>query len=247
LPAIPKGWWNESMLPSTFEIWVPGSQAVLEVNPNISIDVRTAEGKRFLLSEPRPARLAILGEHGRFVIGNMLGELRVWDSASRQSISLLGSHGSRITSLDYCRIVGLIAADASGQIKRWDTQSGAQLASWRGLDVPVQSARLNAKGNIVAALLGSANRNAFERTLVLLDAEKLTVISTSIVDGKTALVLDIENHWTCVGWNGSVAGVHGDRVSEIPKECVESLLFSPTSELFNTSQPFPHAATAVVQ
>ena len=70
----------------------------------------------------------------RVVIGDRLGQVRLWDLSAGVPVSLIGRHTAPVSSLDYHEDSGLVSADDAGSVMRWDLQSGQVLAADGGFD-----------------------------------------------------------------------------------------------------------------
>ncbi len=115
---------------------------------------------------------------GRIVIGDQPGKLRLWDLNAGMPVSLIGQHQSAVTSLAYHPSEGLISADESGSVIRWDLQSGQILATWSASSGPVQSIRYSSEGELLAILTGRWNENPDVQKLHFVDSVSLTDVST---------------------------------------------------------------------
>jgi len=237
LPEPPQGWWNRSAESTTFEFPLEFDHSVLKVHPMHSLHYVLKAGRGRLQSqhwipEREPTAMLTLHEGKRLILANRYGELRIWDTQSQQSVSLLGSHQSPIQSIAYQPEHGLLAADQQGNLLRWDVQSGAIQASWSSEGVPIQSVRFNRTGSMFAIVLGDwKQQNEQGATVVIFDSASMTQYDRFHISSPVAILVANNNEWLSIDWNGEVGRL--DRFSMtlssigiIPKSDLMRMLFT---------------------
>ena len=181
---------------------------------------------RHWIPEREPTAMLALHEGKRLILANRHGELRVWDTQSQQSVSLLGSHQSPIQSIAYHPEHGLLAADQQGNLLRWDVQSGAIQASWSSDGLPIQSVRYNRSGSMFAIVLSDwKQQNEQGATVVILDSASMTQRDRFQIESPVAIVVADGSEWLSIDWNGEVGRL--DRLSMT----ISSIGFIPKSDL----------------
>ena len=217
LPEPPRGWWSRSLPSTFFEFPLEFDQSVLQVYPLHSIYFSPKAGygrspSRYRIPEREPTAMIALHEGRRLVLANRMGELRIWDTQSQQSVSLLGSHQSAIQSIAYHPEHGLLAADYRGNLFRWDIQSGAIQDSWSSDGEPIQSVRFNGTGSMFAVVLGDwKQQNEQGASVVIFDSNTMSPRIRFHIESPVAILVADANHWYSVDWNGGVGQI--DRIS----------------------------------
>ncbi len=236
LPEPPQGWWNRSVESTTFEFALEFDHSVLEVHPMHSLHYVLKAGRgrlqsRHWIPEREPTAMLTLYEGKRLILANRHGELRIWDTQSQQSVSLLGSHQSAIQSIAYHPEQGLLAADHRGNLIRWDIQSGAIHDSWSSEGVPIQSVRFNRTGSMFAIVLSDwKQQNEQGATVVIFDSISMTQRDRFPIESPVAIVVADGSEWLSIDWNGEVGRL--DRFSKtrssigvLPKSDLMRILF----------------------
>ena len=140
LPDPPQGFWNRGAEQkwAEFSLLLPGGRLIAEATRGVTVE---APGREALLfSSDELTAIVEIPATGRVVIGDRKGQLRLWDLNAGMPVSLIGQHQSAVTSLAYHPSAGLISADESGSVIRWDLQSGQVLSTWSESSGPNRAA-----------------------------------------------------------------------------------------------------------
>lgn len=233
LPEPPGGFWTHRSRRqwADLSLTLPGSQLIAEAGRGISIERLEGEPLRF--SNEQLSAITEIPSTRRVVIGDASGRLRLWDLQAGLPTSLIGRHGAQIASLAYHESCGIISADAAGSVTRWDLQSGQLLATWSGLNVPVQSIRCSGNGRTVAVLVGSWRQLDTAEQVCFVDASSLESQSSTSVSPGTAVVLHVEPAgWVTVEWSGAVRLLESGRpIGAVAKHDVSALVLSQDAPL----------------
>ncbi|QDV47788.1 Regulatory protein BlaR1 [Stieleria neptunia] len=237
LPAAPSGFWNAAPIRDwgRFSFDVSGYRLSAIAGEGFIIEGPAADPIAF--DRQSMTAIAEIPASGRVIIGDALGNVRLWDLSAGMPVSLLGRHAADVTSLAVTPDGGVFSADSSGTVIRWELQSGRTLARWTsertGQGAPsgsfaIQSIRSSLDGQWLAVLCGDWRQASTPKTLSLLDSQTLTVHSRHQLAPDTALVLsDQHGHWNAVSWNGTVRSLDDSApIRRVEKHCVSALVLS---------------------
>ncbi|QDV88463.1 M56 family metallopeptidase [Planctomycetes bacterium TBK1r] len=246
LPAAPSGFWNAAPISDwgRFSFDVSGYRFSAITGEGFVIEGPSADPLAF--DRQSLTAIAEIPTSGRVIIGDALGNVRLWDLAAGMPVSLLGRHAADVTSLAVTPDGGVFSADSSGTVIRWELQSGRTLARWTnkhlGQDTPsgsvaIQSIRSSVDGRFIAVLCGDWRQASTPKTLYLLDSQTLTENARQEMPPMTAVVLpDRSGRWYIVNWNGRVQSFDGSQSDmQIEKHRVSALLLSQHAVLVDAT------------
>ncbi len=246
LPAAPSGFWNAA--PNRdwgrFSFDVSGYRFSAIAGEGFVIEGPSAEPLAF--DRQSLTAIAEIPASGRVIIGDALGNVRLWDLAAGMPVSLLGRHAADVTSLAVTPDGGVFSADSAGTVIRWELQSGRTLARWTNQRseqvtpsgaVAIQSIRSSVDGRFIAVLCGDWRQASTPKTLYLLDSQTLTENARQEMPPETAVVLpDRSGRWYVVNWNGRVQSFDGSQSDmQIEKHRVSALLLSQHAVLVDAT------------
>ncbi len=233
LPDQPQGFWNQSPPHrwANFELTLPDAELTADAHCGITIEIPKHQPLHFPAHEL--TAMVEIPSTQRVVIGDANGQLRLWDLSAGTAVSLIGMHPSAITSLAYHDSVGLVSADATGSVIRWNLQSGQPLATWSNETSRIQSIRFSNDGQTLAILLGNWSSPASLQNLVLVDSHTFQSTRSVMVPANTAIVLCWPgDNWCTVDWSGVVHRLHDKSVILVlPKHRVSALALSQSAAL----------------
>jgi hypothetical protein len=237
LPDPPQGFWNRAAERkwAEFSLVLPGARLIAEASRGITVE---APGRETLLfSSDELTAIVEIPATGRVVIGDRAGQLRLWDLNAGMPVSLIGQHRNAVTSLAYHPSKGLISADESGSVIRWDLQSGQVLSTWSESSGPessgpVQSIRYSSDGELLAILTGRWNENPDVQKLHYVESGSLQHLSTIFVAPNTAVVFHSPGTgWVAVNWSGDIRSLETNAViAGVPKQHVSALMLSQQTD-----------------
>jgi bla regulator protein blaR1 len=229
LPDVPRGWWNQKRQDSVARMLpiASGQKMRLRFNPGVFIDVLLADKSVHRLAESEPTAMVALQNGSRLIVGNGMGDIRLWDLESQQSVSLIGHHEGAITTLCYHPRFGLLSGDGNGLVLQWEIQSGSIQNSWSSHRGPIQSIRCDAVGDQVAVVFGDWRNHVEYSSLVFIDPSKWFVNSTMDVPVALATIFERNGEWQTMDWTGNVYPFpFMQRTGFIPKDDVSAIAFS---------------------
>jgi beta-lactamase regulating signal transducer with metallopeptidase domain len=228
LPEPPAGFWNRAAEQkwAEFALLIPGARLIAKADQGITVETPGHDTLQF--SPEQLTAIVEIPATGRIVIGDQQGKLRLWDLNAGMPVSLIGQHQSAITSLAFHPSEGLISADESGSVMRWDLQSGQILATWSSSSGPVQSIRYSSEGELIAILTGRWNENPNVQKLHFVDSASLKDLSTIMVAANTAVVFHSPDvGWVAANWSGDIRLLETNAViASVPKQRVSALMLS---------------------
>ncbi len=226
LPNTPLGYWNREAPPiwADVALLLPGARLTADANSGISIE--RANDVSIPFSPDELTAIVELPQTKRVVIGDDEGGLRLWDLPAASAVSLIGRHVSRVTSLTYHDSIGLVSADDSGSVMRWNIQSGQVLATWSDSSRPIQSVRSSLDGRVIAVLVGHWKQNSDLHELIFLDSQSLQSLAQLPMDRSVAVVVELNRFgWVSVDWSGHVLELETmDRLTSLAKHQVSALV-----------------------
>lgn len=237
LPQPPQGFWNRMPQSqwATFSLSLPSASVLADVEQGIRICVSGKPDLHF--AREQLTTLVDLPLTERIAVGSADGSLRVWDLEAAEAVSLIGRHSAGVVSMDYRDSFGIVSADNSGTVIRWNLQSGERLAAFH-TDAAIQSIRISSSGNQTAVLTGSW-KHSDPQTLTILDTITLRPVQSRTVSLPAAIMVPTDSdRWLLVDWAGNVRTSDTERlVARIPKAHVSALVFaSSQSDSLHASQ-----------
>ena len=232
LPDPPQGFWNQAVEHrwAEFSLVLPGARLIAEASRGITVEAPGREVLQF--SSDELTAIVEIPTTGRVVIGDRLGQVRLWDLSAGMPVSLIGRHQSALTSLAYHATQGLVSADESGSVIRWDMQSGQVLATWSASSGPVQSIRFSHEGELIATLSGCWDQNPDVQELHFVDSVTFASRGTMFVAPSTAVVFQSRDAgWVAVNWSGDIHSLETNAViASVPKQRVSALMLSQQTD-----------------
>ncbi len=238
LPESPTGFWNRSPRNqwANFSLALPGAELFADVRHGISVNVDGRDPVHFTHDEL--TSLVEIPLTHRIVIGDRSGNLRLWDFSDSMPVSLIGRHRSGITSLAFHHRGGLVSADQTGSVMRWNIQSGQVLATWstqhNGFSLgSVQSVRYSNDGQTLAILVGRWHEGGSGGSVHILSTETLEVLrSLPVACGTAAIIPDSDGAWLSVDWTGVVRLLDSQLpIHSVSKDQVSALVLSANYSL----------------
>ena len=229
LPDAPRGWWNQKRQDSIVRMLpiASGQKMRLRFDPGVFIDVLLADKSVHRLTESEPTAMVALQNASRLIVGNGMGDIRLWDLESRQSVSLIGHHEGAITTLCYHPRFGLLSGDGNGLVLQWEIQSGSIQNSWSSHRGSIQSIRCDAEGDRVAIVFGDWRNHVEYSSLVFIDPSKWFVDSAMDVPVALATIFERNGEWQTLDWTGNVYPFpFMQRTGFVPKDDVSAITFS---------------------
>ena len=235
LPDSPTGYWNQSPAAQWADFSLALEGAWLNATSGDGIQIRVPGREVIQFSREEITSIVEVPATKRVVIGNQKGQVRLWDLIAGAAVSLIGQHTAEVTSMTFHDASGLVSADTTGSLMRWDLQSGDVLATWSpnqtgnaSNNPPVQSVRHSIDGRLVAVLTGDWSGRPTNRTLHFLNSDSLESIADVSIKRDVAVVVEHEGvGWVAIDWVGNVWSLETDSILfKIDKAQVSALVFS---------------------
>lgn len=237
LPPAPEGWWT----PQPTKSWAlssttdPGSpELVMNAAGQVLLRGGIVDGT-IDLSQHEITAAAFWKSSTRLVTGDAKGQIRLWDVASGEPVSLLGRHRSPVSSLAISTSGTLITGAQNGTLIAWDLQSGEVRATWTTNERPIQSVRLFDNGKRAVVIASDWRGRPATSRIVVLDAELLEPEFDWVTAGTLATTRADNQQLTFVDWSGTLLRFNdqGDleAFGSTEKEVVSAFVFSQDASL----------------
>ncbi len=224
LPNVPLGWWT----PPKPMGWQ--SSRFGELNYRIVTD----ENHRFVLEDEQDiphdfgrhtvTAMASYVTPNRLLIADEVGEIHLWDMADSQSVSLIGRHPARVSSIGFHPIGGLVSGDSRGNLFHWDVQSG-QIKHSLNLGSETCSVRWSLDGEFIAVVLGRWNGFSPTSQVYFLDSHRFEVQSVERLNRQIAVCQEHPKlGWIAVDWAGELISLTKGTVGIMPKREVSGIV-----------------------
>ncbi len=224
LPQVPVGWWNQGPEGRWANGHVGSDRLHVQAAVGAGLQVGRSGEIGFTFDTRDVRGLAYIGGTERLVVGRNNGELHVWDAAAARSVSLIGKQASAITSLTWSAENGLVSSDRSGNVVRWDIQSGEIRAS-TNFHQAVSMVRWSSDGTELAVLVGDWSDGLNPRSVHWLDRSLNPIRSQRVTHALAALHHDTDWGWLCIDWDGRISQcITGQIIGVVPKHEVSGLV-----------------------
>lgn len=232
LPPEPQGWWSPQPPKSWAHISgdVPGAaQLIVSADGTVLLRGGMVDGTIDLSSHQITAA-AFWKSSTRLVTGDAKGQIRLWDVASGEPVSLLGLHRTPVTSLAISPNGTLITGAQDGSLFLWNLQSGGANANWTTNERPIQSVRLVDGGRRAVVIASDWRSDPSSSRVVVLDVENLEPIFDWVTDQNLATTRYDQKELTFVDWSGNLLRLNGqgalEAIGTTEKDVVSAFVFS---------------------
>jgi len=253
LPEVPNGWWSKRKHDSatrkvTASALSPLEKKIqLQFEPGLSLVALLENGEKLPIPVSDPTSIVSLHGGTRVIVGTSAGEIRIWDVASQQSVSLLGRHPCSITSLCYHPNFGLLSGDAHGTVMRWEVQSGAMLSSWTSPNGSIQSVRTQVDGKQVVVAVCDWKKHYAVSFVSYIDPIQMTENYGFETSYAIASVFYRDGIWQMIDWNGVVRMLSFPlEIGSVDKSEVSAIAFTQDFKVPNVqTKAFENSIRAV--